>query len=97
MFVAAPGHPALREICERIAKNANTRIDANSHLATLLRTGPGVFTDVVLKYAYLYPKSKVRRKVLGDDAVRFGHQAATAVAYTRQHRRHHCGRFLAAT
>ena len=50
-FAAAPGHPALREICNHIAANVGTRFSNNSNRDTLDRTGPGAWTDVVLRHA----------------------------------------------
>ena len=61
MFAAAPGHPALQEICDHIAANALTRFSNNTNRDTLERTGPGVWTDVVLKHATLHPLATVRR------------------------------------
>lgn len=57
MLVGRPGHAALRELCDRIVANAERDFHTNPNTATLLRTGPGVFTDVVLKYALSYPVS----------------------------------------
>lgn len=51
VFAAAPGHPALREICERVAANAKKTMSGSSNRDTLERTGPGLFTDVILKHA----------------------------------------------
>jgi len=61
VFAAAPGHPALQEICDHIAANALTRFSNNTNRDTLERTGPGVWTDVVLKHATLHPLATVRR------------------------------------
>ena len=65
VFAAAPGHPALQEICDHIAANALTRFSNNTNRDTLERTGPGVWTDVVLKHATLHPPAAVRQ--LGGD------------------------------
>ena len=59
VFAAAPGHPALREICDHIAQNVYTVFSQNTNRDTLERTGPGVFTDYVLKHAAMHPPSKV--------------------------------------
>lgn len=59
VFAAAPGHPALREICDHIAQNVYTQFSQNTNRDTLERTGPGVFTDYVLKHAAMHPPSKV--------------------------------------
>ncbi|KAG1680918.1 hypothetical protein FOA52_009877 [Chlamydomonas sp. UWO 241] len=54
-FAAAPGHPALREVCDRIAANAHSLLSEDPNVDTLERTGPGVWTDVVLTYALKHP------------------------------------------
>lgn len=51
IFAGAPGHPALRDLCEKVAANAKKQMSASSNRDTLERTGPGLFTDVVLKHA----------------------------------------------
>ena len=58
-FAAAPGHPALREMCDHIARSMDRRFSGNKNFDTLERTGPGPFTDVILDYAQLHPLSKV--------------------------------------
>jgi hypothetical protein len=50
--MAAPGHPAMALLCERLSKQATATFETNSHrhqqlMDTLERTGPGLFTDVV--------------------------------------------------
>lgn len=57
-FAGAPGHPALREICDHIANNFETTFSNNTNRDTLERTGPGPFTDVVLKYFWKYSRAK---------------------------------------
>ena len=64
VFAAAPGHPALREICDHIAQNVYTVFSQNTNRDTLERTGPGVFTDFVLKHAAMHPPSKVNAQLL---------------------------------
>ena len=59
VFAGAPGHPALREICDRIARTILEPIDEDTNLDTLERTGPGLWTDIVLKHARLHPIAKV--------------------------------------
>ena len=59
VFAAAPGHPALRGICDYIAKHATSKFLVEGNLDTLERTGPGIWTDVVLKHALRNPPSKV--------------------------------------
>ena len=58
VFAAAPGHPALREMCEHVAAHAMASFGMADH-DTLERTGPGPWTDIVLKHARLHPPSKV--------------------------------------
>ncbi|CAL8471301.1 g10843 [Coccomyxa elongata] len=57
-FAGAPGHPALREICDHIARHTATAFSASTNVDTLERTGPGVWTDTVLKHAHAHPPSK---------------------------------------
>ena len=59
VFAAAPGHPVLRELCDRIASTSAGSFSNNLNIDTLERTGPGVWTDVVLKHARARPPSKV--------------------------------------
>lgn len=58
VFAAAPGHPALKEVCDRIASSRRNTFSLDTHIDTLERTGPGVFTDVVLKHADLHAPHK---------------------------------------
>ena len=58
-FAAAPGHPVLREMCDHIARNAMITFSHNSVRDTQERTGPGIWTDVVLKHAMQHPVTKV--------------------------------------
>ena len=48
VFAGAPGHPALRAVCDHIASNANATLSRVANLDTLERTGPGAWTDAVL-------------------------------------------------
>ena len=57
-FAAAPGHPALREMCDHIARSVDRKFSGNKNFDTLERTGPGAFTDFILKHAQLHPLSK---------------------------------------
>ena len=59
-FAAAPGHPALRKLCDHIARNAMNTFSANPIRDTLERTGPAVFTDMVLEHALSHPIAKVK-------------------------------------
>ena len=58
-FAAAPGHPALRDMCDHIARSVDRKFSGNKNFDTLERTGPGAFTDYILKHAQLHPLSKV--------------------------------------
>ena len=59
-FAAAPGHPALRYLLDKVAEQAGHRLYTDSHLDTIARTGPGVFTEAVLVGAHNHPPAKVR-------------------------------------
>jgi hypothetical protein len=58
VFAGAPGHPALRDICDHIARHATTVFSNNTNRDTLERTGPGVWTDVILRHALQHPPAK---------------------------------------
>lgn len=57
-FAGAPGHPALREVCDRIAAAALTA-GAGAPGGALERTGVSAWTEVVLKHAWLHPPAQV--------------------------------------
>ena len=59
-FAAAPGHPVLRSICDHIAANVRTRFSNNTNRDTLERTGPGAWTDAVLRHALQHNHAQVR-------------------------------------
>ena len=59
-FAAAPGHPALRDLCEFIRQHVDKLFSSDEHLDVLERTGPGPWTDAVLKQARLHPHAKVK-------------------------------------
>lgn len=50
-FAAAPGHPALREVCDRFAESVMRSLPNESRRAMLERSGNGIWTDVILKHA----------------------------------------------
>jgi hypothetical protein len=58
-FAGAPGHPALRDMCDHIVRSAGHVFSKNTNVDTLERTGPGAWTDVVLRHARLHPPAKV--------------------------------------
>ena len=58
-FAAAPGHPALREVCEHIARHEGDLLSEDARQDVLERTGPGPWTDAVLRHARLHPPPKV--------------------------------------
>lgn len=58
-FVAAAGHPVLRELCDHIARNAMSTFSSNSVRDTAERTGQGVWTDMVLRHALQHTAAKV--------------------------------------
>ena len=55
LFAATPGHPALFETVDRIVATLTTRFSMHPAIDALERTGPGVFTDTVLKHARKHP------------------------------------------
>lgn len=57
VFAGAPGHPALREICDHIARSAHRVFTNNTNRDTLERTGPGAFTDVIVRQFWLHSKA----------------------------------------
>jgi hypothetical protein len=59
-FVAAAGHPVLRELCDHIARNAMSTFSKNAVRDTAERTGQGLWTDVVLRHALQHHAVKVR-------------------------------------
>ena len=48
-FAGAAGHPALRETCDHVNENYQRIFTNNTNRDTLERTGPGAFTDYVMK------------------------------------------------
>lgn len=60
-FAAAPGHPALQEVVDRVVSSVGRRLSDDPHRDALERTGPGVWTDVVLRYALRPPTSAQAR------------------------------------
>ncbi|EFJ45370.1 hypothetical protein VOLCADRAFT_105912 [Volvox carteri f. nagariensis] len=57
-FAAAPGHPVLRAACDHIARYARHTFSNNTNRDTLERTGPGMWTDAVLRHAAAHPPTK---------------------------------------
>ena len=59
-FAAAPGHPALRDACDRIAERARSKntFSNNTNVDTLLKTGPGLWTDAVVRATIQARKSE---------------------------------------
>ena len=60
VIVAAPGHPVLKEVCDFIALHALSKFSNNTNRDTLERTGPGVWTDAVLRHALASSEWPVR-------------------------------------
>eukprot|EP00241_Pyramimonas_parkeae_P000729 CAMPEP_0114247346 /NCGR_PEP_ID=MMETSP0058-20121206/12974_1 /TAXON_ID=36894 /ORGANISM="Pyramimonas parkeae, CCMP726" /LENGTH=1002 /DNA_ID=CAMNT_0001360647 /DNA_START=399 /DNA_END=3407 /DNA_ORIENTATION=+ len=52
LFMGVPGHPVLRGVCDRIARVAKFRFSNNTNRDTLERTGPGMWTDMVLRRSF---------------------------------------------
>ena len=63
-FMAAPGHPVLREVCDFIKHHAVTKFSENKNRDTLEKTGPGIFTDVVLRHSNTHPPFSVNDEEL---------------------------------
>ena len=57
VFAGAPGHPALREICDHIARSVHRVFTNNTNRDTLERTGPGAFTDVVMRQFWKHSRA----------------------------------------
>ena len=55
VFAGAPGHPALRAVCDHVATHARSTLATQPNFDTLERTGPGAFTDAVLAAADAHP------------------------------------------
>jgi mannosyltransferase OCH1-like enzyme len=49
VFASAPGHPALRAMAEHIKTYANAEFMNNTNRNTLEKTGPGAFTDNIMR------------------------------------------------
>ena len=60
-LASAPGHPALENAIQHVVESAATKFHNVAARDTVDRTGPGAFTDAVLKAAFDHPPSKVRR------------------------------------
>lgn len=60
VFAGAPGHPALRELCDRIAAGVGKHhsFSTDSRLDALERSGAGLFTDVLLAHAAAHPPAQ---------------------------------------
>ena len=55
LFGAVAGHPVLRDVCDRIANASGDSFSKDTNADTEERTGPGVWTDVVLQHALAHP------------------------------------------
>ena len=69
VFAGAPGHPALREICDHIARSVHKVFTNNTNRDTLERTGPGAFTDVVLRQFWKHSRARGARGEGGESLV----------------------------
>lgn len=76
VFAATPNHPAMRAICNQIAKNYALKFSELPDRDTLERTGPGLFTDVILEHAYrpengvrILPRVAFGSSTFGDDGL----------------------------
>jgi len=50
VFAGAPGHPALKVVCDHIQQHYRTVFSSNTNTDTLDRTGPGAFTDALIRH-----------------------------------------------
>lgn len=50
IIISKPNHPILKAVCDHIANNADTVFSNNTNIDTLMRTGPGPWTDAVSNY-----------------------------------------------
>jgi len=75
-FAGAPGHPALREVCNRIAAAAAAGAGAAAARSpgggALERAGAGVWTEVVLKHARLHAPAQACRAVARAECFALG-------------------------
>lgn len=70
IFAAAPGHPVLREVCDFIAQNVLTTFSNDStKINTLEKTGPGIWTDTILRHL---ANSETRHRIRILPQVAFG-------------------------
>ena len=56
------GAPALREICDHIARSVHRVFTNNTNRDTLERTGPGAFTDVVMRQFWKHSARTTRSR-----------------------------------
>jgi len=49
-FLSVPFNPILLEISKSIAKNIDINFHQNKQLNTIIKTGPGIFTQIIQKY-----------------------------------------------
>ena len=49
VFAGAPEHPALREMANHVREHANAHFMNNTNRNTLEKTGPGAFTDTIIR------------------------------------------------
>jgi hypothetical protein len=50
--MGVPGHPVLRAVCDHVASKATVRFSNNTNRDTLERTGPGIWTDLLLQRSH---------------------------------------------
>ena len=63
LFGAVAGHPVLRDVCDRIANTSGQSFSKDTNADTEERTGPGVWTDVVLQLARAHPPKVWQRQL----------------------------------
>lgn len=62
VFAAEAGHPVLKEICDFISKNAESVFSEIENYNTLEKTGPGIWTDIVLRHSDKDPQIRILPK-----------------------------------
>lgn len=60
VLAGAPGHPALRELCDQIAAAVEDHrtFSSDARINALERTGAGLLTDVLLRHAAAHPPAR---------------------------------------
>jgi mannosyltransferase OCH1-like enzyme len=54
VFAGVPEHPALKEMADHVREHANVQFMNNTNRNTLEKTGPGAFTDAIMRTYWEY-------------------------------------------